>query len=84
MSGRTAGQLLLWMLGVGLMVSQTAVLKAIRSAGHPVTVQEITDIIGPQCRMDRSSVVGEVATRCNALKKKGKIERCGINAWAVV
>ena len=66
------------------MVSQSDVLNAMRSAERPVTTTEIAVILGPQSNRDRSSVVGEVAARCSALRRKGEIERCEGNTWGVV
>lgn len=65
------------------MVSQTEVLNAMRSAGHPVNTSDIANIIGSQPGRDRSSLVGEIAARCSALRRKEEIERCEGNRWKV-
>lgn len=65
------------------MVSQTEVLNAMRSAGHPVNTSDIANIIGPQLGRERPSLVAEIAARCSALRKKELIVRCEGNRWRV-
>ncbi len=65
------------------MVTQDEIYLAMCAANRPLSCPEIYDLIGPVPTRDRSSVIGEISSRCNSLSKWGRIVRYGTNKWVI-
>ena len=65
------------------MVSQTEIIRVIRTEGRPLTAHEIVDIIGPVGIRPRSSVRSEIGGRCRILVKQGVLKKNDDKAFEV-